>query len=596
MNNEELNKYIKHYLEKDKSKSAIMLTGTWGIGKSYYIQNELIPFLQDKCNHKCVAVSLYGLKSLSDISKSIYLELRTKPLKSKSEIATTGRLIAKTLAKGVISYFGVDLTSTEEEMQTLYESIDLSKTLIILEDVERSQIDILDLLGYVNSLVEQDGVKILLIANENEIIQYKPITTPDEEATQTNALYKINNHNREYTEKAQKYLLFKEKTISDTIQFEGNIEQAILQIVSSFNNSTLNLFANLTSAQDIYWIMATCNQYNLRSFIFACQKSVDIFDQIIDDYDENFLKCIFFGIIYFSLRFKAESTIQWDGSENYSIELGDETFPLFKFCFEYLQRQKFNVTEIPAAADAYRKKQIYDKKDTNDPQLQILFNYHLHTQKQVEQAVQAISTRLKDPSDISLYNYGKIAMYLIIIGHLLNIDISQEKQSLIRNLEGQGEEINVEELFSSTLSGMYEPFREEFEELRNQMIDALKKDAQIIPGFNYLPEQAGVFYNYLAKHRSDILAKQQFTKSLDIPKLTQMFAECMPEQKQLIRIAFTEMYRVANVKELLANDIASIIQLKNYIETDEKKQTDKIQQLQYTLFLNDLDYILIRLT
>lgn len=360
MNNEELNKYIKHYLEKDQSKSAIMLTGAWGIGKSYYIQNELIPFLQEK-HCKCVAVSLYGLKTLSDISKSIYLELRVKPLKSNSEFATTGKLIAKTLAKGIISHFGVDLKSTEEEMQTLYESIDLSQTLIILEDVERSQIDILDLLGYVNSLVEQDGVKVLLVANENEIIQYEPIAIPDEEVTPVGTLNKINS-NRKYTEKTQKYLLFKEKTISDTIQFEGDIEQAILQIVSSFNNNILNRFASLTSAQDIYWIMITCNQYNLRSFIFACQKSVDIFDQIEDDYEENFLKCIFFGIIYFSLRFKAESTVQWDGSEIYSIILGDETYPLFKFCFEYIRQQKFNIAEVPDAADAFKQKQKHDKK------------------------------------------------------------------------------------------------------------------------------------------------------------------------------------------------------------------------------------------
>ena len=32
----ELNRYIKHYLEEDKTHTAIMLTGEWGLGKSYY--------------------------------------------------------------------------------------------------------------------------------------------------------------------------------------------------------------------------------------------------------------------------------------------------------------------------------------------------------------------------------------------------------------------------------------------------------------------------------------------------------------------------------------------------------------------------------
>lgn len=68
----ELNNYIKHYLEEDKTHTAIMLTGEWGSGKTYYIENELIPFLQDGKKNKCVVISLYGLEDISEISKSIY--------------------------------------------------------------------------------------------------------------------------------------------------------------------------------------------------------------------------------------------------------------------------------------------------------------------------------------------------------------------------------------------------------------------------------------------------------------------------------------------------------------------------------------------
>ena len=41
MHTEELNKHIKNYLENDKTNSAIMLTGAWGSGKSYYVKNEV---------------------------------------------------------------------------------------------------------------------------------------------------------------------------------------------------------------------------------------------------------------------------------------------------------------------------------------------------------------------------------------------------------------------------------------------------------------------------------------------------------------------------------------------------------------------------
>ena len=83
MNTHELNYYIKNYIENDKTQRAIMLTAPWG-GKSYYIKNNLCPFLiENKLNY--VVTSLYGIKSTNDISRNIYLEIRSKKLIAKSE-------------------------------------------------------------------------------------------------------------------------------------------------------------------------------------------------------------------------------------------------------------------------------------------------------------------------------------------------------------------------------------------------------------------------------------------------------------------------------------------------------------------------------
>lgn len=166
MTNNELNQFILHYLVEDKTHSAIMLTGAWGTGKSYYIQNELVPFLKEEHEKECVTVSLYGIKSTAEISRSIYIELRAKTLSAKGEAAVAGKLIAKTIVRGVVSRFGIDFSKENDTMQELYESINLSNKLVILEDIERSQIEVIELLGYVNSLVEQDNV----------IVHYDPKT------------------------------------------------------------------------------------------------------------------------------------------------------------------------------------------------------------------------------------------------------------------------------------------------------------------------------------------------------------------------------------------------------------------------------------
>ena len=125
MTNNEITQYIKHYIEKDKTQNAIMLSGDWGIGKSHYIQHELVTFLQTQKIAQCVVISLYGMNSVAEISKSIYLELRAKKLQSQNEITATGKMMAKTVWKGITSCFGIDLSCSEEDMQKIADGIEL---------------------------------------------------------------------------------------------------------------------------------------------------------------------------------------------------------------------------------------------------------------------------------------------------------------------------------------------------------------------------------------------------------------------------------------------------------------------------------------
>lgn len=239
---DELNCYIKHYLEEDKTKTAIMLTGEWGSGKTYYVENVLVPFLQEQKKSRCIVISLYGLESLSDISKSIYMELRMKILDKDSEALATGKLIAKTIAKGAAGFFGIDVNMPENDLKKMYSSVDLSNKLLILEDVERSNIELTKLLGYINNLVERDGVKVLLVANENEILNKEPEKIDFSFAklfsTDSENNASVANKNG-VPENVQKYLKIKEKTISDTIYFENDYCEAVKNIINNFQSEKL---------------------------------------------------------------------------------------------------------------------------------------------------------------------------------------------------------------------------------------------------------------------------------------------------------------------------------------------------------------------
>ena len=265
MTYDEMSSFILNYLKNDITGRAIMLTGEWGSGKSYYVKNTLKPFLEDKGNgkHKCVIVSLYGLSDISEISKAIYMELRTIKKAPTSETGNTakvvGKIVGKTIFNGLVSKIGFDIGGiSDDDLQEVYESVDLTDKLIVLEDIERTQIDIIELLGYINNMCENDGVKVLLITNESELITTYEKSDDQGKTTEY------------YTDSAMAYKRAKEKTIGDTIYFNCDYENTIQQIIGSFG-LFLQKYCTPEYAEDIRDIFFLMTSHNLRAFIYCCR-------------------------------------------------------------------------------------------------------------------------------------------------------------------------------------------------------------------------------------------------------------------------------------------------------------------------------------
>lgn len=613
MTYQELNQYILHYLTEDKTKSAIMLTGPWGTGKSYYIQNELKPFLEKKENggHSCVIVSLYGLKDTAEISKSIYLGTRMKFLTAASEKSTTVTFAGETIIKGIAGAFGVDLSVSERSLKRLYASVNLTGKLVVLEDLERSGIDILEVLGYVNNLVEQDGVKVLLVANEEEIIKYElgnkvigrrkkeEIEEEVEEEKRLHEAFDVPFENKGEIVQcrlSEDYLRLKEKTISDTIEFKEDYQTAIREIVQMFDNETLNKFSTVESIKDILDIMSHCRSYNLRSFIFACQKTNDIFSSLDEKYlsDENFVQAVFIGILSFALKQKNGNSHTWGNEKYFSAVLGHEKAPLFKFCYDYVMRQITEFEDIEGAYQAYSELVLYDKnRSNNDNDIITLQTYYVRTDSDVLDAINNIERRLEVPEDISFYQYGTIAVYAIIIKGILGCDIDTIKRRLVANLEGQGNKLELEQIFRTIIgTDCTTKQKEEYESLRKEMARSLKKGDKIIPNFDYQPEQSKDFYDYAITNEGKFHTQESFAAQFDMKRLSEMFRNSTAEQKQQIRGVFVGMYRIGNIKSFLANDRESIVQLLEFIKADRSGDVgDRIQQLQYDWFIKNLEEI-----
>lgn len=584
MTTTELNEYIKHYLEKDKTHTAIMLTGEWGSGKTYYVEKILNPFLQEEGENRCVVISLYGLESISDISKNIYMELRMKALEKESEVWTAGKLIAKTVAKGAAGVFGIDVSMSEDDLQKLYSSVDLSGKLLVFEDLERSGIELVKLLGYVNNLVERDGIKVLLVANENEILHKVPETFNFNftklRSDQSEDSEEEKNRNS-ISEGVQNYLKIKEKTISDTIYFESDYFGAVKSIVDTFDNPKMQEIIG-DDTEQIEGLASTvkgsCHK-NLRTFIFATQKTVDIFEKVDGNFDKDFLKCIYYGIIYFSAKIKAEEFPAWQGTEYLSTILGTNGYPLFRFCYDYIGRQKFNMAKVRGAEEAFQKMQLYDKHaDQWDADLQMIYSYHERTEKEVLEVLESVQERLKDPNEIGFYSYGKLAVYLVTLNHIIGFDYTKCRERMVENIKGKGNDIDSDILFLP-MYDFIEGEKEEYDDFVNQLCESMNnKNGQ--DDFSYNPDDIKDLYDYVIKERSNISKNHEFIGRFNINLLIEMLFNASAKQLGDFRGTLFAVYRYASKAEFLETDVAAMKEILRLIQSklDSKDyDMDKIQ-------------------
>lgn len=606
MTNEELNEYIKHYLEKDKTRRAIMLSGAWGTGKSFYIQNILKPYL-DQSDTKLVVVSLYGLKDLGELNKAIYLEIRAKALAKKSEKLSAGKLIGKTIIKGVASFFNVDLSMSEEDLQRLYASIDLSGKLIILEDLERSSIDIFDILGFVNSLVEQDGVKVLLVANEDEILKYEDVQihVPDE-----NGKGQAIKTEKRLTEISERYLREKEKTVGDTIRFSGDIKDAMKSIMSLYKNPTFDAFLKdvdvLGKSKITYEIYEKIMQHegieceNLRAFIYACQKTVDIFDSVDNKLDFRFAKHLFLSVVAFSLRKSKNSRLGWSGDSDYSPTLGTVQYPLSEYCYHNLMAQISDPKTLLNIEKRWiAQKELDEQQEKNNSCLRTIYYYFDQREADLINAIKNVKELLRKPYGVHPSQYVKLAAHIITIKHILGCDeeVDECKKLILENIRKTTEEVAIHEFSMYRDVALSKEAALEIESFGEEASRSADIKEMNLFDFDYSIGHLNEFCKMVQEKRDFFISRRAFARKIDNKKLVGLLPQCTAEHISEIRGLYLTVYSFSNIDEFFMDDRDALIDLKDRL--CEFKNTagnfDKIQHLQLQCFINNLNAILANL-
>lgn len=172
---------LKYYCKIEEPVGALMLTGEWGCGKTYLLNEELIESLKE--THVFLRISLFGVMSIEEVKTEVLKKWLNAYIKSKNNhgnvttvLSKYGRYIKKftkyikeflpdsvnPIVNGVFSINVLDFVNVETKIGN-------KKVVLIFDDLERACISTTDLLGCINDYCENAGFSTIIVANEDKI-------------------------------------------------------------------------------------------------------------------------------------------------------------------------------------------------------------------------------------------------------------------------------------------------------------------------------------------------------------------------------------------------------------------------------------------
>ncbi|MEI3436711.1 MAG: P-loop NTPase fold protein [Blautia sp.] len=169
-------KEIKYYIDTNFYNYVVMIDGAWGSGKTYFVKNVLLKKIESN-EKRVLYVSLYGVSDIQELGKKLYLDFL---LKDKSKLVMEHTELVENVIGTIIDigspFMGKlgDIDIKERKIKNIVQNAvkhicPMKNCVLIFDDLERCDCSIQDILGYINGFVEQAGMKVIIIANQEEL-------------------------------------------------------------------------------------------------------------------------------------------------------------------------------------------------------------------------------------------------------------------------------------------------------------------------------------------------------------------------------------------------------------------------------------------
>ncbi len=632
---EDLVESILDYIRSDYTDYAIMLNGEWGSGKTYFwnhkIRNKIESMMLNGKRYRTIYMSLYGISNLEEISKKIFIEttqLMDKNLKKYMDISGQNTIpeYAKT-GLDMANFFGVTQNGDKLDYGEFFSTDD---KVLCFDDLERANVDVIDILGYINNFVEHDHIKTIIICNEKELstklkssnLEMKTFIATyllDKEGdlikkTDKPMVERIQDTIEYVFDKANDYERIKEKLIGETFEYAPEFNYIISGLLMRYERyPDLIRFLRENTAL----IISTFNKSgtrNLRILKHALNDFKKIFDMVNKSYpntNHRVMQTMLIFTIAISFEIKAgkvtkDKFVNINSNEEYKailvssrVFMDNRQFYIKEFDNNYYYNFKaeyrfFKFIEI------YVRTRIFDMKVFKD-NMEVIINtvdtdklpgykrllteeYWKITDDQFDGVINEVlddvkNGRLKPIEIVKLFAYFS---YFIKKG-LINYDIKMIKSVFMTglNLASLNADFceNVEEELDQVSVEVAGPEMEEiikyFNEINSKLEDKMYMEkAEDV--FKNIPMKMEIFYDKFAKECMNV----PIFKYYDTFQMFQRISCASNEDIVTIKEMLSE--RARKNKKQIEPEIPQIKKLKQVIDDyiDGKETTIKIVMLQ----------------
>lgn len=632
-----ITKVLNAYILNDKLHQAILLDAPWGAGKTWYLKNDFIrSFTKKKENNnwQFVYISLFGLFTISELENKINQELLNGTINAyskkylKRKIPTKIYNVSSFVLNAILKYAGnLDTLDYTKLIEFLPNN---NNIVYIFDDMERTKIDIIELLGFVNNLCEHNGSRVILVANEEQIfLRYKECKKPLDHAN----LEDHNNHdNNENKRLMSPYDKAKEKAISLTIKFQMNPDEAFQIILNSM--VTDKKVQNLILGQEDFIIdlfiqkmdrvsgpIKNNNLLNLRILSFIDVITNDLFQEVfrclvdiqqdekwnINESELNYIKSDLFQEL---LRYIAVAC--------FNFKLGN---PLKHESFSYFNKNN----QIIYFRNQYSfinsfvtcRTLNYQEMKQN---LRAVINEYILLNKRKHSSLAKLYKweYLGDNEVVQLLNQLKKEIFPITLdaGYIRSVIV------LILQLKAVGFEVNIKSYISAILNALKSAetlplsFRKNALYIDNYGVsdENLLNDynREMAPVYHWFDQQTlaktNKEYKFLIKnewdenfsfqcveHKLSFMENKMFLGFIDIPSAINKLEQSQPSEISYFFAGISKIYNFANINEFFKDDLPVIkdllVNIIRIVESLDKKPNFKVKKANLIKLCNYLKYV-----